>query len=431
MSSAAVTAPATAGAVPPPSLGTSRDTPPPVSRARVNLALFALGMATFGLLFSTQALLPDITAAFSVRADQASWTVSATTLALAVAVLPLSAFSERLGRRRTMTVSVAAAVTLALAVPFAPDLTTLVALRAAQGVAIAGIPASAVAYLSEELPRRAVVGAVGLFIAGNSVGGMTGRVLSGWVAEGWGWRAGLAAIAALSLVCAAVFALLLPKARNFRPCSIRPGAVLRTVRGHLAQPLLLRLYAIGLLLMAAFSAVYTVIGFRLAEDPFGLSAGLIGSVFLIYLVGTGSSSATGPAVERLGRRGALYVAVTTAVAGLLLTLSGRLAVVLVGLVLVTGGFFLGHAVASSAVGRIVTEGRAQASALYQVAYYTGGSAGGTVGALAYHHARWEGTVALALTALVLTAGITLHATRRAVVAGRAAPGPATAVRTAG
>jgi YNFM family putative membrane transporter len=375
--------------------------------------LFAIGMATFAMLFSTQALLPDLAADFGVAADRASWTVSAATIGLAVAVLPLSTLSERFGRRRTMTVSVGVAVALAMVMPLAPDLPTLIALRALQGAAIAGIPASAVAYLSEELPKSATVGAVGLFIAGNSVGGMSGRVVTGWVAEGFGWRPALAAVAVMGLAAAVVYRVLLPRPRNFHPAPLRPRLVLRTVGGHLARPLLLRLYAIGLLLMAAFSAVYTVVGFRLVSEPFGLSAGLAGSVFVIYLVGTGSSAMTGPAMERLGRRGALYLAIALVTAGLLLTLSDHLAAVLAGLVLITGGFFFGHAVASGSVSRNVTHGRAQASALYQVAYYLGASAGGTTGAALYHRAGWSGLVAFALTALAATAVITLYATHRA------------------
>jgi MFS transporter, YNFM family, putative membrane transport protein len=413
MSSATIEAPAVAAA---------RVSASHTSRGhrRINLALFAVGLATFAMLFSTQALLPDIAAAYAVPADQASWTVSAATLGLAAAVLPLSTLSERFGRREVMTASVAVAVALALLIPFAPNLGTLIALRGLQGAAIAGIPASAVAYLSEELPRRATVGAVGLFIAGNSVGGMSGRVMTGWVSEAYGWRAALGALAVMALLAAFAYRLLLPTPRNFSPASIRPRAALRVIGSHLGQPLLLRLYLIGLLLMAAFSAVYTVIGFRLVAEPFGLSAGLVGSVFVIYLVGTGSSSVTGPMVDRMGRRGALYAAIVTVVAGLLLSLSDNLALVLVALVLITAGFFFGHAVASGSVSRAATHGRAQASALYQVAYYVGASVGGTAGSVIFRHAAWGGLVAFALAALVATAAITLYATARARLLDRRA-----------
>ncbi|MFD8865210.1 MFS transporter [Streptomyces sp. NPDC059590] len=386
---------------------------------RMRLALFAAGLATFALLFSTQALLPAISADLHVQPDQASWTVSAATLALALAVLPLSALSERFGRRAMMTGSLAVAVAVGLAVPFAPDLGWLIALRAVQGAAIAGIPASAMAYLSEEVRPSSLISAIGLFVAGNSFGGMTGRLLTGWVADGWGWRVSLATVGVLSLVCAIAFRLLLPKARHFTPAAVSPRALARTVGGHLSDPLLRRLYAIGALFMTVFGGVYTVIGYRLVAEPFNLSQSLVGSIFLIYLVGTASSAAAGKLVGRLGRRGALYVAVTTTTAGLLLSLGDSLAAVLLGLVLITAGFFAGHAVASSSVSRAAKTGRAQASALYQTAYYIGSSVGGTLGALAFHASGWTGTVVLGLVAVGGAAAITLYATRKALAERRA------------
>ncbi|MEU1801230.1 MFS transporter [Streptomyces sp. NPDC019937] len=409
---------------PPVSSDSERMAPGRPGYIRMRLALFTAGLATFALLYSTQALLPAISDDLHVQADQASWSVSAATLALALMVVPLSALSERFGRRTMMTVSLTIAVAVALVVPYAPDLGWLIALRAVQGAAIAGIPASAMAYLSEEVEPRALVGAIGLFVAGNSVGGMSGRLITGWVADGYGWRMGLAAVGAMALVCGIAFRLLIPKARNFSPAKVSPRDLARTVTRHLSDPLLCRLYAIGALFMTVFGGVYTVIGYRLVGEPFGLSQSMIGSIFLIYLVGTVSSAATGKLVGRLGRRGALYVAVSMTTAGLLLSLADSLASVLLGLILITAGFFAGHAAASSAVSRTAKTGRAQAAALYQTAYYVGSSAGGTLGAMAFHTGGWPGTVALGLLAVVGATAITLYGTRKARVERRMAPAPA-------
>ncbi len=381
----------------------------------MNLALFAAGLATFAVLYSTQALLPLISAEFAVTADTASWTVSAATGALALCVLPLSALSERFGRRTLMTVSLAVAVVVGLLIPFAPSLGWLVGLRAVQGAALAGLPASAMAYLAEEVRPKALVAAIGLFVAGNSIGGMSGRVLTGWVAQAWGWRAGLAAVGLMALVCAVLFRVLLPRPQHFTAGSLRPRELARTVRGHLANPLLCRLYVIGALFMVVFGAVYTVIGYRLVDEPFSLPQGIVGSIFLIYLVGTVSSAAAGQLVARIGRRGALYLAVGTTTAGLLLSLADVLALVLAGLVLITAGFFAGHTVASSAVSRTAEVGRAQASALYQSAYYLGSSVGGILGAVAFHTLGWQGTVLLGLVAVLGVVSVTLYGTHAARV----------------
>ena len=381
---------------------------------RMSFALFLAGVATFALLYSTQALLPLVSADFGVSASSASWTVSAATGALALFVLPLSALSERFGRRTLMTASLTVAVVVGLLVPFAPSIGVLIALRAVQGAALAGLPASAMAFLAEEVRPKALVAAIGMFVAGNSIGGMSGRIITGWVAQAWGWRVAVGVVGVVAVLCALAFRALLPAPRHFTAGSLNPKALGRTIRSHLSNPLLCRLYAIGALFMTVFGAVYTVIGYRLTEAPFSLPQGIIGSIFLVYLVGTVSSAAAGKLVTRLGRRGALYLAVSTTAGGLLLSLSDALVMVLLGLVLITAGFFAGHAVASSSVSRTAATGRAQASALYQSAYYLGSSAGGTLGAVAFHAGGWAGTVGLGLLAVIGVASITVwgsHAAR--------------------
>ncbi|NUS23002.1 MAG: MFS transporter [Streptomyces sp.] len=396
----------------------SRMSPGGPGYRRMSFALFLAGVATFALLYSTQALLPLISDEFGVAASDASWTVAAATGGLALFVLPMSALSERFGRRTVMTASLAVAVTVGLLVPLAPSLPALVVLRAVQGAALAGLPASATAYLAEEVRPKALITAIGLFVAGNSVGGMSGRVITGWVAQEWGWRTALGVIGVIAVGCAVAFRLLLPAPKHFVGGSLRPRVLVGTVRDHLSNPLLRRLYAIGALFMTVFGGVYTVIGYRLTEAPFGLPQGVIGSIFLIYLVGTVSASTAGRLVGRLGRRGALYAAGATTTAGLVLSLADSLVLVLLGLVLITGGFFAGHAVASSAVSKTATEGRAQASALYQSAYYIGSSAGSTVGAIAFHAGGWAGTVGVGLLAVFGVVTITLLGTRAARVRQR-------------
>jgi YNFM family putative membrane transporter len=387
----------------------------------MSFALFLAGVATFALLYSTQALLPLVSTDFGVSASEASWTVSAATGALALFVLPMSALSERFGRRTLMTASLAVAVTVGLLVPFAPSIGALVVLRAVQGAALAGLPASATAYLAEEVRPKALITAIGLFVAGNSVGGMSGRVITGWVAQEWGWRVAVATIGIIAVACAVAFRLLLPAPKHFTPGSLRPAVLARTVRDHLANPLLRRLYAIGALFMMVFGGVYTVIGYRLTEAPFSLPQGIIGSIFLVYLVGTVSASTAGRLVARLGRRGSLYLAGGTTASGLLLSLADSLPLVLLGLVLITAGFFAGHAVASSSVSHTAKQGRAQASALYQSAYYIGSSAGSTLGAIAFHAGGWAGTVTLGLFAVLGVVTITVFGSHAARTQARREP----------
>jgi YNFM family putative membrane transporter len=376
---------------------------------RVNLALFAAGLTTFMSLYSTQALLPVLSRVFGVSPTASSLLVSLATGALALAVIPVSSLSERLGRTRIMLVSSVTAALLGLLLPLSPSFPVLAAIRAAQGVALAGVPAVAMAYLADEVHPEALGGAMGRYIAGNTVGGLLGRLIPGFVTDlaGWRWALGVTAVGALLITLA--FWALLPRSRCFRPARTGHGALL----GHLRDPAMRRLYLIGLVLMAGFVTVYNYLGYRLLAAPFGLPQWVTGLVFLMYLAGTFSSPAAGSVADRIGRRPVVYGAFALSAVGLLATLPTALPVLGAGLFVFTAGFFAAHSVASGWVGRRAADGKAQASALYLFAYYAGSSIGGSAGGLAYEHGHWPATVVYALALLAVAALAALRLTEPA------------------
>ena len=157
------------------------------------------------------------------------------------------------------------------------------------------------AYLAEDMDRSAVGFAMGLFIAGNTLGGMGGRLSVAAIADFGGWRVGVGVIGAFSLVCSVLFALALPPQRASPPKG-RAHPILPAIRLHLSDPGLRYLYMLGFLVMGAFVTTYNYIGFRLAAAPFSLSQASIGFVFVIYLVGAVVSPVAGALAGRYGRR---------------------------------------------------------------------------------------------------------------------------------
>jgi YNFM family putative membrane transporter len=237
---------------------------------------------------------------------------------------------------------------------------------------------------------------MGRYIAGNTIGGLAGRLLPGFVTGLAGWRWALGATALVTMLLTVAFWALLPRSRFFTR-SRAGGGLLR----HLADPGMRRLYLVGLVLMSVFVTVYDYLGYRLIAAPFGLSQSLVALTFLMYLAGTFSSPAAGSLADRAGRRPVLLGACVLTAAGLLLTLPEELPLVAVGLMVMTAGFFAAHSVASGWVGRRAAHGRAQASGLYLFAYYLGSSVGGSAGGLAYEHGRWPATVGYGLVLLTI------------------------------
>ena len=372
---------------------------------RLVAAVWAAAVGSFALLYAPQALLPLISSDLDVPPSTAALMVSVATGTLALALLPMSYLADRVGRTRLMTVALAVAALLGTLAPFAPSIELLLVLRAAQGIALAGLPALAMAHLSEEVRPSAVGVAMGLYVAGSTVGGLSGRVLSSMVAEVGGWRAGSAAVGVLGLLCVVAFRVLLPPPTALPAAA--PAARVGQLRRHLRDPGIQWLCLSAFVLMAAFVTVYNFLGYRLLAEPFGLSPALVGLVFLAYLAGTTSSPVAGQLGDRLGRRAVLLGGVLLALAAALLTLSDLLPVVLLGLVLFTMGFFAAHTSASGMVGNRARVGRAHATALYLLAYYAGSSLGGWLGGVVYERGGWAALVGYVAALLVVALGLAL------------------------
>ncbi|TCC19531.1 MFS transporter [Kribbella speibonae] len=356
---------------------------------KLSVALFAAGLATFALLYSTQPLLPQLVDAFHVSPSQSAFSVSFATFGLGLALLIAGPASEVLGRTNLMRWSVAATSVFALLSAFAPTWHLLLALRGLQGIAMAGLPAVAMAYLREEVHQDSHARASGLYIAGTAVGGMAGRLIAGGLSDLGGWRFATAGIAVVGVLCAAVVWLLLPASRNFHPSAARPHDLFRVLR----DPALLALYGIAATAVGAFVAVYNGAVFRLSGSPYELSAGAAGLVFCVYLLGSAGSATAGTLADRYGRRKVVPIGCLITLAGVAITLAAPLPLIVLGLAVMTAGFFAVHGVASGWVparAHASGVGTGQASSMYLFSFYLGSSVFGGLAGTAWSRAEWNG-----------------------------------------
>ncbi len=367
---------------------------------RTNLALFSSGFATFGLLYCVQPLMPAFSRAFNVDATSSSLSLSLTTGVMAVAMLLAGAISDAWGRKPIMLASLLGSSVLVLLTAMAPNWSSFLLLRALLGVTLAGLPAVAMTYLSEEVHGESIGYAMGLYIGGNAIGGMSGRILSGVAADHASWRVAIGIIGALGLVAAYLVARGLPPSLHFQKRRAHPRVLAGAFASLWRDKGLPWLFAEGFLLMGAFVTIYNYVGYRLLAPPFSLSQSHVGAIFMVYLVGVVGSAWIGSLAGKLGRRRVLWTTFVMMLAGVALTASGSLWAIVAGIALLTFGFFGGHSIASSWVGNRAPSAKAHASSFYLFSYYMGSSIAGSLGGLAWTHAGWAG-VASYVAVLVL------------------------------
>ncbi|MDE2294172.1 MAG: MFS transporter [Gammaproteobacteria bacterium] len=360
---------------------------------RANLALFAAGWATFSLLYCVQPLLPEFGREFGVGAAASALALSVSTGMLGVCILFAGALSDVWGRKALMTASIFASAALVVLSAIAPNWPTLLLVRTVLGVSLSGVPAVAMTYLAEEMHPESIGLGMGLFIGGSAIGGMGGRLAVGVLADHLGWRAGIAWIGLLGVGSGALFARFLPASRHFTPHPPRRSGLLRRYQRPWRDRALPWLFAEGFLLLGGFVTVYNYLAYRLMAPPYRLSQSAVGLIFAVYLVGTLSSAWVGHLGGRLGRHRVLWPMFVLMLGGVALTLSSSLPWIVLGTAVITFGFFGGHSVASSWVGRRAGASRAQAASLYSFSYYLGSSLAGAGGGLFYAAGGWPGVAA--------------------------------------
>jgi MFS family permease len=362
------------------------------------LAVMIAGACTFLTLYCTQPLLPFFQDYFHASEFEVSLTVSAATLAVAVAAPFVGMFAEVIGRKKVIVPALFGLAATTLLTGTASSLSGLIVWRFLQGLCVPGIIAVIIAYINEEFSGRA--GAVmAAYVSGTVFGGFFGRLLTGLIATRLNWQMGFVILGALGLLGAVAVRRWLPLAVNFVPAK-HVFRSLGDTWGHLQNPRLLAVCGMGFTILFSLVGVFTCVNFHLARPPFNLAPAALGGIFFVYLLGCVVTPLSGRFLDRHGFRCTVLISVSAALTGLALTLAPSLPVVILGLALFSSGIFVSQAAATVLTGRVAGRARSAAAGLYVTSYYIGGSLGATVGTWFWTKGGWPACAGLfAVTSL--------------------------------
>jgi MFS transporter, YNFM family, putative membrane transport protein len=365
------------------------------------------GICAFLTLYAPQPILPLLADLFHASRVRISLLVTVSTLGVALAAPLIGRLADRVGRKRVIVLSTLLLGLTTLLAATSTSLGLLLFWRFLQGVATPGVFSVTTAYIHDEWPPHRAAAAISAYISGTVAGGFSGRVITGFATEHWGWQWAFVLLAAINLCVAAYLAVRLPVESGFTHRSLRPVAdsMGSSTLEHLRNSRLLGAYGVGFCVLFSQVAMFTYVTFHLAAPPFSLGPGPLGFIFVVYLAGVVVTPLAGRRANREGhRRMLLYAAMLTA-AGALMTLAPQLAVVIAGLGIYCTGVFISQSSATSFVGMAATRNRALALGLYATFYYIGGTFGGSAPGWLWQAFGWTGCVALVVSVQAVIAGV--------------------------
>lgn len=350
--------------------------------------------AMFGVMYSTQAILPQLGMAFGVSPATSGLTISVLVLSTAVGAWVWGPLSDRIGRRRSLVVSSALLVVPTVAAGLAPNFASLLLCRILQGLCMPGLLTVGVPYVVEAFTPRIGDRAMGYYVGALVAGGLIGRVGVALVTAAVGWRWAIGGLAVLPFAATLTMLATLPDVEQAPSTRFSVGAVAE----HLRNRSLLLTTVCGCGLFFAFVGMFSYVDYRLERPPFSYPTGRSGLIFLLWLTGVFGPLA-GRLAERVGWRKVGRAAVVVATCGVVLSIPAFLPTLVVGLALVTLAMFSGATATQLGVGRLTRKNRGLASALYFSSYYAAGALGAYVPGLAWQAWHWDGVSAIALVSL--------------------------------
>lgn len=382
------------------------------------LAVGIAGFCSFINLYSPQAILPLLSAEFGVGAAEISSLMTAGTLAIALAAPFTGTVADTIGRKRIIVAAMLVLAVPTIMIALSATLAEMIVWRFVQGLVLPPIFAVAIAYIGEEWPREEATAAAGVYTSGASLGGFSGRFVTGFIADGFGWPAAYYVLAGIAFAGGLLVLILLPREKKF----VRSDGLVasgRQMLAHFRNPQLVATYAVGFGVLFNFIATFTYVSFHLAAAPYFLSASALGAIFIVYLVGSAAAPWAGWAVARFGRRRFVIAVIAVWLGGIALTLTAPLAAIIVGLTLCAACGLICQAVSTGYVTITAQAGRSSAVGLYVTSFYVGGSFGAALGGVAWIFGQWPACVAMVALMLAIMAAVVKFAWTPRVPSGPA------------
>lgn len=339
----------------------------------ISICVFLSGFSCFAQLYYFQPLLPDLAHDFSLSASHSSFAVSFSTLGMVFGLFTMMFIADRIPRKRLIGTGLLASSIFSISASFSPTFFPLILLSAAKGFLLSGATSVSMAYISEEVSPQNKSKIMGLYIAGNALGGMGGRVISSWIGAEYSWRIASGSIGVICALFAALFMIFSPRSLNFIPRKESFKSLITDNIHLIMSKDLIPFYLTGGLILGVFVSLYNYMGFYLIKEPFNFSPYYIHYIYLMYIFGVFGSIATAGLSQRFSHFTLLKAMLLISAASILLLYFTSFWIVTIGLAAFTFNFFVVHVLCNRIVSEYNVAKRSVTISIYLLAYYLGSS----------------------------------------------------------
>lgn len=339
----------------------------------ISICVFLSGFSCFAQLYYFQPLLPELAHEFSLTASQSSLAISFSTLGMVFGLFTAMFIAERISRKSLIGIGLLSSSLFSISASFSPAFYPLVLLSAAKGFLLSGATSVSMAYISEEVSARNKGKIMGLYIAGNALGGMGGRVITSWIGAAFSWRIASVSIGLICACFAILFLIFSPRSLNFVPKKETFRSLIISNSKLITSKALVPFYLTGGLILGVFVSLYNYMGFYLVKEPFGFPEHYIHYIYLMYIFGVLGSVATAWLTRRFDHFRVLKAMLLISAAGILLLYITNFLIVAIGLAAFTFNFFVVHVLCNRIVSDYNVAKRTVTISIYLLVYYLGSS----------------------------------------------------------
>lgn len=360
---------------------------PALNQSQVIIMSIAAGVAVANIYYN-QPILKNIAASFHAADSKVGIISMLAQVGYGLGLFCLAPLGDKLSRKKLILLLMLLLTISLVAMVLAPSFSMVAGLSLLLG--ILSVSPQVIIPLAAQINKATRGKTVGTILSGLLIGILSARVLSGWIADHYGWKMvfGLSAV-----LCAVILILLyfvLPDVKGeFKGNYF---SLLQSTLKQIVRFAELREAAImGGLLFGVFCSFWTTLTFHLSGEPFHYSAEKIGMFGLVAIAGALMAPIVGSLTDKGKTRLALLISTLLTLLSVILIkiFPTSIPIFILAIILLDIGVQGAQVANASRIYALDQNSGSRINTVYMTSYFLGGAVGTAAGLLCWKWGGWQ------------------------------------------